>query len=701
MKTIHGLTVLLAVALLAGCGGEESKAEEELFVVPPGKADNFYSLSAQEYMVEGIAYVELEESYDDADDVTRTDRLNHLIHCRQIAVNWFLLTYLMGPEDKHDNKFESLTKNGSYEDLEITQDPENSRRYTFKLRQEVGGQLDLLNELPATLGEDGKHHFNLPVGKVANADMEKLDLGEEWYRKAPWKSFNPATADESILEHIELTIWPEPRSSDGWIDYNRLFENGKLTVSIHFGWDYHKEYHLVHSEDVYNWLTGQGFDSPVDSYADYNRTSGPLTKTITANGNDVDVSIWMYWGKAGTDVDPDTDAGGKILEDDMIAALGTRDVIMFSGHSGPFYGFALANWRKTKAGDLDDSEIPGIDMPADKYQVVLAEGCDTYAMGQAFRDNPNKLGLNNLDVLTTTNFSNASTAGVVRNMVESLIDDDYDGNHKPWKYSELLRRLDSNSFWFHSMYGVHGIDDNPRLHPYARVDNFCKECSSNDDCGSEGNRCVRLSEEEKVCSAECLGTDACPDGYECRDVGEGSYLKYRLCVPQGLTCLVEPELPSKQIMINEILADPAPDLTGDANGDGERHATEDEFIELVSLSAQPVDLTGWFRHPVCVSRRQRDHCRPRRGGVRRRRAERDSGPAHRGRRSDTHRVGTGAQQRWGYHQPRGAGRYHRRFLLLRAGSGPGPLGDQVGGRRSRFGLRTSPRRYPVLPGNQI
>ena len=588
---------LVILVMAAGCSEDsdtKASGEEELFIIPAGKADNFLSLSAQEYMVEGVAYVELEADYGEADEAARMGRVKELVYYRQIAVNWFLLQFLMGTEDDHDNKYESLTKNGSYEDMEITQDAENPLRYTFKLRQEMAGQMDLLEELPTTIGEDGRHHLNLPVGKVPNDVMAKLDLNEEWYRKSPWKKFNPETADAALVEYIDLAIWPEDRSSDGWLDYARLFEDGELTVSIHFGWDYHKEYHLVHSKDIYNWLVGRGFASPVASYEEYLRDSGPLTGTLNANGKNIKVSIWLYWGKPGTTTDPDTDSGGKQLEDYMIDALGTKDVVMFSGHSGPFYAFALANWRKTDFGDIDDSEIPGLEMPADRYQIVLAEGCDTYAVGQAFRENPNKLGLKNLDVITTTNFSNASTAGVVRNMLLALFEDNTLDEHTPWKFSDLLKKLDSNSSWFHSMYGVHGIDDNPRLHPYAAIENFCQECNQDSDCGGPGNRCVRLNENEKVCSSECISSDACPQGYECKEVGEGSWIRYRLCAPPALTCQVEPEAPSKTLMINEFLADPGPELDGDANGDGARSATEDEFIELVSLSATPLDLAGWF-----------------------------------------------------------------------------------------------------------
>ncbi len=586
--------VIVALACCLQCGGEGG-GEEEAVVVPPGKADNFFSLSAQEYMVEGTTWIELEPFLAEADEETRMARVKELVFFRQVAVNWFLLQYLMGPEDDHDNKFESLTKNGSYDDLEIVADAENPLRYTFKFRQEVGGQMDLLNELDTTLDEDGRHHFQLPVGIVSNADLGKLELDKEWYRKAPWSGFDPAKVQPEQLEHLDLAIWPEERSSDGWIDYQRLFDDGELTISLHFGWDYHKEYHLVHSRDVYNWLVQDGFDSPVESYDEYNRTSGPLTRTIRANGKDVKVSISMYWGKAGTDTDPDSDAGGQQLEDDMIAAFGTHDVIMFSGHSGPFYGFALANWRKTTKGDIDDSEIAALEMPAGRYQVVLAEGCDTYALGQAFWENPAKEDRNHLDIVTTTNFSNASTAGVVRNFLTSLIDTDYDGDHTPWKYSELLTRLDGNSTWFHSMYGVHGIDDNPRLHPYANVAGFCGDCTADSDCGAPGNKCTRLNDDERVCTAECLSTDACPTGYECMDVASGSWIKSRQCVPLGLTCVVsvEPEDPLV-VVINEVLADPAPGLAGDANGDGVRSAFDDEFVELVSTAAVPVDLSGWF-----------------------------------------------------------------------------------------------------------
>ena len=591
--SILSLALVGLLAWLPACSDETAEESDETALVPDGKADNFFSLSAQEYWIDGLSAVELEASYASKSDTVRMNRVKELIYYKQVAINWFILRFVMG-NNEEENQYQSLTKNGSYEDLEITQDASNPLKYSFRFRQEVGGQMDLLKALPTKVGTDGKPHFQLPVGKVSNTEMARLDINAEWYRSGPWGEFDPAKVDASKVEYIDCAVTAEPRSSDAWMDYKRLFEDGELSISIHFGWDYHSEYHLKHSKDIYTWLVSQqGFKSPVASYDLYTRTSGPLTKTMKADGKDVAVKIWLYWGKPGTDCDPDTGAGGIVLENDMRAALATRDVVMYSGHSGPFYGFALANWKKTDEGDLDDSEIALMDMPKDKYQVVLAEGCDTYAMGQAFWGNPNKPNRTNLDVVTTTNFSNASSAGVVRNFILSLTDLS-SGSQTPWKYSELLAKLDGNSSWFHSMYGVHGIDDNPQLHPYARVENLCTTCTTDSACGGLGNKCTRLNSNEKVCTVECLTTEACPEGYECKKVASGYTITGSQCVPLGATCKqVQPPAAPGKVIINEVLADPGSGTDGDANGDGTRSGTADEFVEIVSASSTPVDISGW------------------------------------------------------------------------------------------------------------
>ena len=56
-----------------------------------------------------------------------------------------------------------------------------------------------------------------------------------------------------------------------------------------------------------------------------------------------------------------------------------------------------------------------------------------------------------------------------------------------------------------------------------------------------------------------------------------------------------PEPPAEPAVwiINEILADPASGDAGDANGDGVRDSSEDEFVEIVNVSGAPIDISGW------------------------------------------------------------------------------------------------------------
>ncbi|MDT5262882.1 MAG: uncharacterized protein QOC61_1886, partial [Acidobacteriota bacterium] len=49
----------------------------------------------------------------------------------------------------------------------------------------------------------------------------------------------------------------------------------------------------------------------------------------------------------------------------------------------------------------------------------------------------------------------------------------------------------------------------------------------------------------------------------------------------------------RTLVINEVLADPPDGLAGDANHDGTRNGTEDEFVELVNGSTDTLDLSSW------------------------------------------------------------------------------------------------------------
>lgn len=61
----------------------------------------------------------------------------------------------------------------------------------------------------------------------------------------------------------------------------------------------------------------------------------------------------------------------------------------------------------------------------------------------------------------------------------------------------------------------------------------------------------------------------------------------------GPACVSTPRAPmAGDLVINELLADPPAGVAGDANGDGARDSTADEFVELVNVSGQVLDLAG-------------------------------------------------------------------------------------------------------------
>src|SRR5438067_2030884 len=159
------------------------------------------------------------------------------------------------------------------------------------------------------------------MGKPSNEELAQLEYNHEWYRNSPWSSFDPRMLPAEQVEKMGFTVTAQTRSTDAWLAYDRLFADGELSIAVHFGWDYWDRYDIKGSRNLYNYLTGQGFTSPVASYEKLERDSGPLTKTIQSNGKPVVVKVWIFHPGDPANMipgpDPDTDAGGKVLEADM------------------------------------------------------------------------------------------------------------------------------------------------------------------------------------------------------------------------------------------------------------------------------------------------------------------------------------------------------------------------------------------------
>ncbi len=187
-------------------------------------------------------------------------------------------------------------------------------------------------------------------------------------------------------------------------------------------------------------------------------------------------------------------------------------------------------------------------MPADSSQIVMMSGCDTYHVGQAFKENPNKRGLINLDVITTTSFTESSDDGPTRELINALIPDER-GDFQVATYGKLMNELNISReplspFEHFTMYGVHGIDDNMTRNPLGDPDQAgCHtSCSGDSQCGALGNVCAKLTGEPKFCAVECVHSEDCGADMVCEKVGAGfsysseDYAQGMACVPSTLTC---------------------------------------------------------------------------------------------------------------------------------------------------------------------
>src|SRR5690606_12428465 len=158
-----------------------------------------------------------------------------------------------------------------------------------------------------------------------------------------------------------------------------------------------------------------------------------FTTTLDANGRAIAVEIRLFFPheERGSRNHPGTDAGGRQLEADLRASLSNAHMVMFTGHSGPFYGFPMSDWKRTSEGDLSYAELAEVEMPTDRYQIVVADGCDTYQIDQTFRRNPHKPGARNLDVITTTSYGDTTLPYSIMNLILHLVASDPSGRHRP------------------------------------------------------------------------------------------------------------------------------------------------------------------------------------------------------------------------------------------------------------------------------
>ncbi|TNF24291.1 MAG: hypothetical protein EP329_25195 [Deltaproteobacteria bacterium] len=491
--------------------------------VLPGKADNYLSPTSREYKVWGDGQITLDrEAFVDAERSQQEAEVRNIVGYRVKAYTYYVNAYLTdkghGASNADYGGFGGFVR-GTTSDFIVEPVDDEGLNWIFLWEVEMGGPRDLLSEVPKVKGDDGTEYVIVKMPKLTASQLQ--------YGSFP-KDFDPATYTGE-MEELQVIIEPTDESFDGYPEYDQLFDDGLLDVVIVVGGDYNDaRYDIQQTEDIFGWLKSAGYTHEATQYTDLKLDSAPFKKSMKVNGHEVAVEITLVWG----DIVPIADIG--LLRQRIIEAYENADIVIYNGHAGedPDYSGVVYHYNPRHA--ISATQLGQLDLP-DRYQIYLFNGCKTYAAyPEAVMANTVKT-TKTVDIVSTVNFSWLSqqtftTSGFIRELLALS-----GGTHDPRTWREVLTSVNARAN-YNVYYGVHGIDDNPHMNPYADPASLCASCSSDNDCPGAGNLCVKLADGGKHCAAECTADDGCPDGYVCGEIAIGYRITGHQCLPKSYRC---------------------------------------------------------------------------------------------------------------------------------------------------------------------
>lgn len=524
MRTVSAIALSFAAAAV-GCSGADPDGDaavgDVVEVVTSGKADNYASPTSREYRLWGSGTIDLDVSWWNEDAGARRERAEELLGYKLAAYSHFINLYLTNKQHGSSNVdyggfscvVRQLTKDAALRPADGA-----GMRWIFDWEIELGGPNDLFAVLPTDRTSDGQRFFVVQLPLLSEPELEAGDYST---------SFEPTSYPEALAE-LEVSIAAEESSIDAYPDYPALFADGKLEIAIIVGGDYNEErYDLSATEELFDWLKAKGYQHPATHYTQLTLGSPPFRGSLDADGKKVDVEITLLYPEIVPDAQLD-DLGDAIIE-----AYESMDILLYSGHAGidPTYSGVVYHYYPRHA--ISAMALAELALPS-RYQLYIFHGCKTYsAYPDAVYTSHTKTPAN-LDVISAVNFGllRMSTVTNTRFLEELLAVES--GTHDPRTYLELLTTVNEgrNQGVY---YGVHGIDDNAHLNPYADLASLCDPCGSSGDCPGQGNSCVRLPG-GKACAAECTDDGVCPSGYACTPVGVEGQITSKQCLPVGLEC---------------------------------------------------------------------------------------------------------------------------------------------------------------------
>lgn len=371
----------------------------------------------------------------------------------------------------------------------------------IQFRQASATQRDL------TALADGRYSIVVAAEFAGVKDLErKLPMKTE-----DGRTFYPVSVDVGAgPEELHVFLKPIERSLNAYPKYMELFEDG-LDIAVHVGGDHNDPpKDIDHARSIYDDLVASGFASPVAKFEDLKIDSGPLTSKIRVKDADVPVRVRIVHVDMST---PDT---RNLLVDAFKKSMKSADVVIYDGHAGRRldYSGVVVAYKPARVA-IPAAEFKTIES-SPKQQVYLFNGCETYSgYADKLYENPNRKP-ENTDVITTGNFSAIqSKANQVIAFIHSFIDQK-SGAWIPRSWDSVLTRMNAvgERSWVH-VYGVHGIDDDPKASPLADPSKVGSTCRTDADCGAVDSKCLATSSTKRVCGIACADTAGCPSGTKC------------------------------------------------------------------------------------------------------------------------------------------------------------------------------------------
>lgn len=506
---------------LWACGTkDEVSVPEGQFAIPDGfgKSDNYIGTSAQEFILSGSATSALPEGFADLDEEPQREALDAAVTRRTTDITRAAQRHIDAVlREANARRLQENPLPEPEPDAGTPEDPYQDYFIYVKPSQQGGMALnvDVVN---------GMAQFDFELEIVASLELIGLVAtdGEAFDLQIP-----AASGDGE--ETVRIAVTPSP-STDAFPRYDEMFADGVYDIGLIFGGDYNSErYDLETAKWTVSFLLEEGWSHPtVTAFEQLRHDSGPFTRTLRVEGTEIEARVYIVHAQ----MDDDAGAEQTLLRDLAIAQMAERDVVIYSGHAGANAGMLLDYHPRY---ELDDDEFKDV-TTRDGYQIYVFDGCNSYrTYVDALMANPART-FDTTNVVTTVNTTPFSAGyEIINRFVHWLTFTVDDGSHLPISWNTLLRGVNDTYLDVH--YGVHGVDNNPKLNPHGGQDAMCQSCQTSSDCGSGANFCLNYGG-GAACGVACTDDAACGDGYQCISVDDDPELFYlpRQCVRTNLTC---------------------------------------------------------------------------------------------------------------------------------------------------------------------